>query len=221
MTRSIRRSIDDENTLALSAARIIAYCRAGFEAEAAADLRSVASVALTDIEVDAAVGRGFVVATPRSFDSQRWPRAVLTTPPVFVRALFFGTGPHQLFDAERKKGRPDRVAPLTTLIDGVRADLALPGASHAIRPTHPSTPVVQGVTLTAPHATAPVHHAVARAVVRVARGDSLWAIAGRSLKDPLRWREIWRLNHGRVMADGRRFTDPDLILPGWRLRLPG
>jgi 23S rRNA (cytidine2498-2'-O)-methyltransferase len=133
VTRSIRRSIDDENTRALSAARIIAYCRAGFETEAAADLRCAASAALTDVDVDAEIGRGFVVATPRSFDSQRWPRALLTTCPIFVRALFFGTGPHQLFDGQRKKGRPDRVAPLAALIDEVRADLALPGASHSSR----------------------------------------------------------------------------------------
>jgi 23S rRNA (cytidine2498-2'-O)-methyltransferase len=117
----------------LSAARIIAHCRAGFEAEAAADLRRVATAAETDVEVDSPVGRGFVVATPRSFDSQRWPRALLTTPPVFIRALFFGAGPHTLFDAARTKGRPDRVAPLVALIDALRAEFPLPGAPHASR----------------------------------------------------------------------------------------
>lgn len=118
---------------AVATPRIVAYCRAGFEAEAAADLRCVATTAETDVDVDSPVGRGFVVATPRTFDSQRWPRALLTTPPVFVRALFFGTGPHELFDAERKKGRPDRVAPLGALIDAVRSDFALPGAPRASR----------------------------------------------------------------------------------------
>jgi len=96
----------------------------------------------------------------------------------------------------------------------------LPNTSRAVRPTAPTKPVVKGVTLTVPHA-ATQHHSVAPAAVRVARGDSLWAIAGRSLKDPMRWREIWRLNRGRLMPDGRRFTDPNLIMPGWRLRLPG
>jgi len=116
----------------LSAARIIAHCRAGFEPEAAADLRRVAATAETDVEVDAPVGRGFVVATPRSFDSQRWPRALLEASPVFIRSLFFGTGPHQLFDV-RRKGRPDRVAPIAALIDEFRADFPLPGAPHASR----------------------------------------------------------------------------------------
>jgi 23S rRNA (cytidine2498-2'-O)-methyltransferase len=113
--------------------RIVAHCRAGFEPEAAADLQRVAAVAETEVEIDAPAGRGFVVATPRAFDSQRWPRALLQSPPVFVRALFFGTGPHTLFDPERTKGRPDRVAPLASLVDGLRAEFALPGAAHASR----------------------------------------------------------------------------------------
>jgi nucleoid-associated protein YgaU len=95
----------------------------------------------------------------------------------------------------------------------------LPGASRAVIRS-PSKPVVKGVTLTTPHTAAP-HHAVVRPTVRVARGDSLWAIASRSLKDPMRWREIWRLNRGHIMTNGRRFTNPNLILPGWRLQLPG
>jgi nucleoid-associated protein YgaU len=98
----------------------------------------------------------------------------------------------------------------------------LPNATHATK-SPPSGPVVKGVTLTAPRSASPgLHHSVAhRVTVRVARGDSLWVIAAQRLNDPLRWREIWRLNRGRVMAGGRRFTNPNLILPGWRLRLPG
>ncbi len=113
--------------------RIVAYCRAGFEAEAAADLRRAAAAAAAEVEVDAPTGRGFVVATPRTFDSQRWPRALVEAPPVFIRSLFFGTGPHALFDSGRKKGRPDRVTPLATLIEAFRAGFSLPGASHASR----------------------------------------------------------------------------------------
>jgi 23S rRNA (cytidine2498-2'-O)-methyltransferase len=113
--------------------RIVAHCRAGFEPEAAADFQRVAAAAETDVEVDAPAGRGFVVATPRTFDSQRWPRALVQAPPVFVRALFFGTGPHPLFDPARRKGRPDRVAPLAALIEAFRAEFPLPGAAHASR----------------------------------------------------------------------------------------
>ena len=113
--------------------RIVAHCRAGFEAEAAADLQCLARAAETEIAADAPTERAFVVATPRVFDSQRWPRALERMPPMFVRSLFFGTGPHTLFDPSTAKGRPDRVVPLITLIEALRAGLALPGAAHATR----------------------------------------------------------------------------------------
>jgi DNA-binding SARP family transcriptional activator len=55
---------------------------------------------------------------------------------------------------------------------------------------------------------------------RVRPGDSLWRIAESLLDDALRWTEIWELNQERDMGRGRRFTDPNLILPGWVLELP-
>jgi LysM repeat protein len=47
----------------------------------------------------------------------------------------------------------------------------------------------------------------------VRRTDSLWNISERTLGDPLRWREIARLNPDK-------FQDPDLIFPGTVLRMP-
>jgi nucleoid-associated protein YgaU len=57
-------------------------------------------------------------------------------------------------------------------------------------------------------------------VVRARPDESLWRIAARRLGDPERWTEIYALNRGRLQPDGRRLTSPDLIRPGWRLRLP-
>src|SRR5437879_2020759 len=93
----------------------------------------------------------------------------------------------------------------------------LPSVSRAVHPSiHPSSPSVQGVTI---HKPAPVTHPVVVAPsVRVHRGDTLWAIAARTLHDPFRWREIWRLNRGKPMRTGQRFTDPNLIRPGWVLQ---
>jgi len=96
----------------------------------------------------------------------------------------------------------------------------LPSVSRAVRPSiRPSSPTVQGVTL-APRA--PVSHPVIAVVpsIRVHPGDTLWAIAGRTLHDPMRWPEIWRLNRGKPMRSGERFRDPNLIRPGWVLQIP-
>ncbi len=50
--------------------------------------------------------------------------------------------------------------------------------------------------------------------------DTLQRIAADQLGDPLRWREIWQLNQGRVQLDGRRFTKPEILRAGWQLELP-
>ncbi len=108
-----------------SAYLIVAHCRAGFEPEAAIDLGRLAEAAGARIDVDAPVGRGFVVGNLARFDPRPWPRAFERAPPIFVRSLFFGTGPHPLFDAATTRGRPDRVAPLVALIERFRAEFPL------------------------------------------------------------------------------------------------
>lgn len=55
----------------------------------------------------------------------------------------------------------------------------------------------------------------------VTQGESLSSIAAAQFGEADRWPEIWALNAGATMADGRTFDDPDLILPGWELTLPG
>jgi hypothetical protein len=50
--------------------------------------------------------------------------------------------------------------------------------------------------------------------------DSLWKLAEDHLGDGMRWREVWHLNRDRVQVDGRTFTDPNLIHPGWELFMP-
>ena len=55
---------------------------------------------------------------------------------------------------------------------------------------------------------------------RVEPGESLWSIADDELGDPSRWPEVFDANEGRTFDDGRRLDDPDLIQPGWNLRLP-
>jgi len=106
---------------------LVAHCRAGFEPEAAADLGRLAQAAGDRIDVDASPGRGFVVGRIDRFDSPHWPRVLLRSPPVFVRSLFFGSGPHLLIDADAKRGRPDRVTPLAQLLAAFCARFPLSG----------------------------------------------------------------------------------------------
>jgi DNA-binding SARP family transcriptional activator len=54
----------------------------------------------------------------------------------------------------------------------------------------------------------------------VVRYDTLWRIAQTHLGDPLRWRELFALNRGKVQPDHRTLEDPQLIMPGWILTLP-
>ncbi len=54
----------------------------------------------------------------------------------------------------------------------------------------------------------------------VVEGDTLSGIAEQRLGDAAAWPEIFEENHDRGMGDGRTFDDPNLIVPGWELKLP-
>lgn len=50
--------------------------------------------------------------------------------------------------------------------------------------------------------------------------DTLWDIAERYLGDGLRYKEIYEMNRDAVQPDGRTLTNPDLIHPGWVMKMP-
>lgn len=48
-------------------------------------------------------------------------------------------------------------------------------------------------------------------LITIEKGDTLWDLCEEHLKDPLRWRELSKYND---------FTNPDLIFPGEKVRIP-
>ena len=52
-------------------------------------------------------------------------------------------------------------------------------------------------------------------------GDTLSAIAEEELGDAAAYRSIFEASRGTAQAQGAHLSDPDLILPGWRLTIPG
>ncbi len=93
------------------------------------------------------------------------------------------------------------------------ASLSSPSASMAPVSTVPSTkgPVI------APATVAPI----TASTYTVVSGDCLSTIALHFYGDEGAWNEIWAANANRMMADGMRFGDPNLIYAGWTLILPG
>jgi nucleoid-associated protein YgaU len=56
--------------------------------------------------------------------------------------------------------------------------------------------------------------------VTVKPGDTLWSIEQRVTGNGSNWQDGWEANKGRVEPGGDRFSDKDLIKPGWELDIP-
>ncbi|HEX6419315.1 MAG TPA: LysM peptidoglycan-binding domain-containing protein [Acidimicrobiales bacterium] len=127
--------------------------------------------------------------------------------------------------------------PIQHLARGLVATVAMtlgslgPVAAGPLRTPPVRETVAAGTPVAAPAAPAPVAH-VAPApasppepprgtTVTVAPGDTPWALAEQHLGDGARWIEIWHANRGRAQPDGRTWDDPDVLMPGWQLALPG
>ncbi|GAA0945916.1 hypothetical protein GCM10009554_41220 [Kribbella koreensis] len=101
---------------------------------------------------------------------------------------------------------------------------------ESFRQTEPRSSVQIGVAPTVKHTHTGVRtnsdhtgQVVKYTEVRPPQGrnyDCLWDIAERYLGEGRRYKEIYDLNHNKLQPDGRRLTNPDLILPGWQVRLP-
>jgi len=136
-------------------------------------------------------------------------------------------GPTPGRQCQRRRRWRDKVsariagALLVVLPLGLLGGAAVAGAAAATAAASVSAPAATSPSGPAPTpAGAPTSAPAAPPTYLVAPGDSLWSIAEHLYGDGADWQELAALNLGHLMDDGRRFTDPSLILPGWRLALP-
>ena len=101
------------------ATAVVAQCRSGFEAEAAADIDAVARHADVTCHVDARPLAAYVTAVVEDFDATRWSRALAASPPIFIRSLFAGSGPHSLTRIAGSTAS-DRVTPIASALEALR-----------------------------------------------------------------------------------------------------
>ncbi|MEV5600330.1 BTAD domain-containing putative transcriptional regulator [Streptomyces sp. NPDC052299] len=116
--------------------------------------------------------------------------------------------------AEDRLGDGNRWHEIATLNEGrVMADGTVFHSQGFLQP---------GWKLRMPAGTGAAHEAAASSgeTATVRPGDSLGAIADRELGDPARYGEIFDLNRGAELPGGGTFTNPDLIIPGQKLKLP-
>lgn len=152
-----------------------------------------------------------------------WACWTVLTLRVLATAAWYAAHPCRLWRRHRLPSRPalSRGGWVRLLFGGIlvgwltaaRAAAAAPLPAHsATTSTSPLWPA----TTTAPEtgsSTLPVTYTVRP-------GDTLWGIAQRLLGEGDRCTELFHLNQGHPQPDGGTLTDPDLIQPGWVLRLP-
>lgn len=90
--------------------------------------------------------------------------------------------------------------------------------AHLTAPTAATTPLWP-TTDTPAALAAPAARANTETVHTVVPGDSLWSIAAQDLGNGKDWSRLYALNAGAPQPDGQSLHNPDLIEPGWTLRI--
>jgi LysM repeat protein len=83
-----------------------------------------------------------------------------------------------------------------------------------------TAPAAVPVSLAAAHTQLAATTVTARETVHaVVTGDSLYSIAKQDLGDGEKWPQLYKLNTDKPQPGGSELTNPDLILPGWRIQI--
>ncbi|WP_431681779.1 LysM peptidoglycan-binding domain-containing protein [Kitasatospora sp. KL5] len=123
--------------------------------------------------------------------------------------------------AERQLGSGERWQEIARLNDGRVMDDS-GRRFDADRPIHPGWKLQMPSDAKADAAPAAQQpHTPQHATVTVAPGDSLSAIARRELGSGDEWPKLFEANRGVRAPDGERLTDPDVLVPGMVLAVPG
>ncbi|MFD8781848.1 LysM peptidoglycan-binding domain-containing protein [Kitasatospora sp. NPDC059599] len=123
------------------------------------------------------------------------------------------------FDADRPiQPGWELLMPADAKPDGAKSPAPAPAPAPA-----PSGGAAQGTPQdTTPQAgTEPGTGAAGQRTVTVQAGDSLSAIAQRELGDGEEWPKLFEANKGVQAPDGEQLTNPDVVVPGMVLTLPG
>ena len=122
-------------------------------------------------------------------------------------------------------GATTAAAPISAPLPATNEVASPPSLSAPISPVSsaPSadSPVVSATPVSTNTVSANTVSTNTVATYTVVSGDCLSTIALRFYGDEGAWNEIWAANANRMMADGMRFGDPNLIYAGWVLVLPG
>ncbi len=93
------------------------------------------------------------------------------------------------------------------------------GANPTVSAASSSAAVPLDANTAAPASTAPTSTKDEQHVVKPS--DTLWGIAQAEYGDGSRYPEIFEASHATTQADGHHLSNPDLILPGWKVTVPG
>jgi nucleoid-associated protein YgaU len=110
----------------------------------------------------------------------------------------------------------ETAAPVAEAINTVAADAA-PIETVAAETVTAETASAEAAPEAAPEVTAPS----VPLEVTVVPGDTLWDIAEDALGSGDRFPELFEASRGTVQSDGAQLSDPNLILPGWDITVPG